>query len=73
MAATSDDAETSSGISGKAAVYVAAALIVGFLLYVGVGALSSLDCGGDGGSSYDPKTATYLGPFAPVRCRYKAR
>lgn len=65
----SNDGDSRAGMAGnKTAVYVAAALIAGLILYVGVGVLSA-DCAG----SYDPKPSAYRGAFAPLRCRYKAR
>lgn len=68
MASNENDARTGGMSGNKAAVYVAAALIMGFLLYVGVGVLSTdfLDCA-------DPKASAYRGAFAPLRCRYKPR
>jgi amino acid transporter len=65
----SDENDARAGISGnKAAVYVAAALIMGFLLYVGIGVLSA-----DSPECSNPKASRYQGSFAPLRCRYKAR
>ncbi len=67
MASDENDARA-AGISGnKVVVYVAAGLILGVLLYVGVGLVSadSAECA--------PKSSVYRGAFAPLRCRYKAR
>lgn len=63
-----DDSNHANAPSSKTAVYVTAAVILGLLVYVGVGFLSA-DCGG----SYEPKSASYRGTFASLRCRYRAR
>lgn len=71
MTAEDNQNATTPSSSSKAGVYVAAALIMGFLLFVGIGVLSA-DGSCDASSPLSTKASAYQG-IGSLRCKYKPR